>query len=396
MPKHRFQIALATASTAAIGTLLSGCGSQPQQTGPKPPATVPKETLTAAANDSAYAYISGQWVYLPPSTTNNVPSDPFHDLDFSTNGTPTATTIGSDGNMFDGNQSSLWEYDKGWQSVSINGDTSIGVHAWSPANVLYAAADDGQTVGLWYSSKGHWHLVKGSSSLGYIESVQWSPAGVLTVTSEVSDGSTAVSQFTGGQWKHLNDAHVPFAADTLQVSWSPKGVLTVATSQHGVWQYANGVWSQPGGKSPIDTVSQVGWSPQDELVISGNSSQSRGLWALENGTWTSLGSSTAASPTHGILKFGWSPSGTLTVSDSTTDHIYQLTSGKWVTIWDKTSSTDRDASAPSFQWSPTGTLTCDGGDLGGLWQYQNGKWVQIGGDQSPFKNITSVIYGWSK
>ncbi|EPZ47417.1 WD40 repeat domain-containing protein [Alicyclobacillus acidoterrestris] len=397
MPNHRLQVSISAMSVLTIGALLSGCGSQPSaQTDSPPPATVPKGTLTAVANDSAYAYLKGKWVDLPPSSETSAPTDPFQTLDFSGDGTPTAATVGSDGNMFDGSQAALWEYNKGWQAVSINGDGTITVHAWSPQNILYAAPDDGQTNGIWRQSGGHWQLVNGSANLGYIQSIQWSPEGTLTVVSEASDGSTTVWQYVNNQWKNLNSAHVPFAADTIQVSWSPDGVLTVATNHHGVWQYRNGTWTQPGGKSPIDTVSQVGWSPEGELVVSGAGGQSTGLWGLENGTWSALGNAQVASPSHGIRQFGWSPSGVLTVSDAATDHIYQLKSGHWVSIWNKTSASDRNASPPAFQWSPSGVLTCDGGDLGGIWQYQGGTWSQIGGDKSPFHDITSVIYGWSK
>ncbi|MFD1674055.1 WD40 repeat domain-containing protein [Alicyclobacillus fodiniaquatilis] len=397
MSTHKLNLGVAIASTIAMVMLISGCQTQSVKALPKAPAVVPKGTLTVLGQYYGYVYIDGEWKVLPnDASANGGPSDAFQSLDFSPKGMLTATTVGSNDNALVGNEIGLWTYDKRWRQATINGDTNVSLYVWSPSNVLYAVPDDGQVAGIWYVSKNSWKSVKGSSALGYINSIEISPKGTLTVTSQASNGAASVWQDLNGKWTRLTTGNEAFAADGLQVKWSPTGVLTLGTSQHGVWQYVDGAWRQPGGvASPIADVTQLSWSSQGTLVISGDSSNSAGLWEMENGQWSRVDGANSPIAKDGIRQFGWSPSGVLTVSDSTNGHIYQYQNGKWTDIWSKSASNGQDPVAPTFGWSPQGVLVCNGGNMDGLWQYQNGKWTEIGGQNSPIKNQSSLLFGWS-
>ncbi|WAH37580.1 WD40 repeat domain-containing protein [Alicyclobacillus dauci] len=394
---HRLRLGVAMASGLAMIALVSGCQSSHKEQVPQAPATVPKGTLTAVTSDAAFVYLDGKWEVLAGGGPNDQPSDPLKTIDFSPKGTLTATTVGSNDDALTGNSVGLWLYDKGWQQVTPNGDKTVAVYGWSPSNVLYAIPDDGQTKGIWYQSNGKWQVVNGSASFGFINSIQWSPTGIMTIVAEASDGSSSVWQYVNGKWDRLDYSSVPFAADGLQVEWSPSGVLTLATSAHGVWQYVGGSWSQPGGvNSPIGNVTQLAWSPQGELLISGDSKKALGLWQLQNTGWSRVGGADAPFAKDGIRQFGWSPTGTLTVSDSTNGKIYQMESGKWTAVWNNTPSDSHSVIPITFGWSPSGLLTCNGGFLGGIWQYQSGTWNEVGGDNSPLKNQAAAPFAWSK
>lgn len=393
--KNRTVIRL-LATSVTIASLTAGCQSAPSAQAPPAPATIPPKTLTAFTQFVGYVYIGGQWKVLSAAATHNTPSSPFAGIQYSPSGMLTAKTVGSDHNSFVGNQIELWMYDKAWKQVEINGNKTIAKYAWSPSNMLYAASDDGQTPGVWSESpgSGNWTQVPGSVQFGFINSIQFSPTGRLTITYQSPDGSSAIAQYDNGSWNRLTNNQVPFASDGIQLKWSPKGVLTIGTSQHGVWENTNGSWKRPGGiKSPIKEVTQLGWSPAGKLVISGDTSHSKGLWKLSNGKWTRVGGPHATVAHHGIREFGWSPSGVLTVSDNSTAEIDQFLSGKWTVIRKSPRSTH--GPAPTFKWSPSGVLTSDGGADGGLWSYKNGKWSEVGGASTPIHGNQSVLFAWS-
>lgn len=394
MSRYRLKVRVALMSSLSLIALVSGCQSQPKQHAPKAPVSIVKGTLAAAGRFYAYAYVNGTWKTLLGNGPYSAPSDPFQKISFSPGGTLTATTVGSNDDSLIGNQVELWTYDKGWNEVKVNGDETVAHYAWSPSNQIYAAPDDGKTMGVWFKSNGHWKVVSGSAAFSFISSIEFSPTGVLTITAQASDGSSTVYQYQNGKWHRLNTGNVAFAPDGIQVNWSPQGVLMLATSQHGIWQYVNGSWSQPGGvASPIGNVAQIGWSPQGNLVVAGDASKSQGIWTLANGHWSPIGGTSAQVAKDGISQFGWSPTGVLTVSDATTGHIDQLKSGHWSAVWTRTSP--GNSKPVTFAWSPSGNLTCVGGSIGGLWQYRNGKWAQIGGDKSPLKGQSPISFGWS-
>lgn len=398
MSFYRVHVGAAFASSIAMVLLISGCQTQPE---PKhaqaAPVTITKGTLVAASSYSAYAYIDGKWSALLGSGPDDNPSDPFQNISSSPGGTLSATTVGSNDDSLIGNQVELWVYSHGWKHVSVNNDETVAKFAWSPANTPYVIPDDGQTAGIWYQSGNNWRNIKGSSALGFINSIQFSPKGTLTVTAQASDGSATVVQYVDGRWITLDKGNVPFAADGLQVMWSPQGVLTLATSQHGVWMYQNGTWTQPGGiNSPIHNVTQLGWSPQGVLFISGDSGDSTGLWAFNNGQWSQMGGANTPIAKDEIRQFGWSPSGVLTVSDFTTGTIDQFDGSTWTKVWNQGTSNQSNPLPVTFGWSPSGVLTCNGGQLGGLWQYQSGKWMEVGGANAPLKSQTGIVFDWTK
>lgn len=384
------------ATSLTIATLTTGCQSAPSAQLPQAPANIPSNTLTAFTPSTGYVYIGGQWKVLSASATHDVPSSPFTSIEYSPSGILTAKTVGGTDNSFISNEISLWMYDGAWTQVAVNSDKMIAEYAWSPANVLYAAPDDGLTPGIWMKSpsQSKWKQVPGSIQFGFINTMQFSPSGNLTITYQTSDGAAAIAQYDNGSWNRLTDTHVPFASDGLQLKWSPTGALTVGTSQHGVWTNARGAWTRVGGiKSPIKDVTQIGWSPTGQLVISGDTQHAKGLWQLANGQWSQIGGPNSAVAHHGIRQFGWSPNKILTVSDNTTGDIDQYRSGKWIPIRKK--STSQNGPAPTFQWSPTGVLTSDGGVAGGLWSYHNGTWTEVGGPSSPIHNQIVAAYSWS-
>lgn len=398
MPTHIGRPFIAIASFTVMASLLSGCQSQSAPKTPQAPATaLPSKTLTAMSSDTGYIYLSGKWEVLSITGKDGAPSGSFQSIEFTPDGMPVSTTVGENDDALQGNDLELWEYDKGWQMISVNGDDTVVKYGWSPAKELYAVPDDGQTMGIWYQSGGKWSMVPGSNTLGFINSIQWSPQGDLTVTSEPSDGSSSIWQYHNGHWNLLDAKNEPFAADGFQISWSPAGVLTLATSAHGVWQYQNGSWSQAGGvESPIHTVMQVGWSPKGTMVISGDAKGSTGMWELDNGQWSQVGGQQSVIAKDGIRQFGWSPSGVLTASDATTGRLYQLNGGTWTDIWTQLDAANKKNPVPvTFAWSPTGVLTCGGGALGGVWQDENGKWTQIGGANSPLSGQQPIELGWS-
>lgn len=382
-------------SSLAVVGLISGCQTQPKKEYPAAPSVIPKGTLTATANYAAYVYLNGGWEILKGNSVKDQPSETFRNISFAPNGQLLFTTNGTSANALEGNEIHLWRYHDGWQQASVNGDSNITKSAWAPNGDLYAAPDDGTTQGIWYTSGSTWHFVPGSSSIGFITSLNWSPQGTLTVTTEASNGASIVKQFSNGKWEDLNTSSVPFAADGLQVTWSPQGILTLATSAHGIWQFVQGHWAQPGNvQAPITTVTQVGWSPNGNLVVAGNTAKSTGIWTLSGSNWSPLGGASSSITKDPIQHFAWSPQGVLTVSDSATGQILQFKDNKWVSIWNKSKS--GDAMPPTFGWSPSGVLTATAGSTGGLWQYKNTQWSEVGGDNSPLKGQQSVVFGWSK
>lgn len=382
------------AAASSVMLFVAGCQTAPTAKVPAAPAGIPSGTLVAFTQFTGYIYQNKQWEVLSASASHNTPTAPFKTLTFSPKGQLTASTVGSDDDSFMGNQIELWTYDNAWKQVEVNGDKTVAVYAWSPKNVLYAVPNDSKTTGIWYQSSQGWKVVPGSAALTFVNSVQFSPDGALTVTSQATDGSAIVSQYKNGTWQRLNSVHIPFAADGIQVAWSPSGVLTVATSGDGVWEDQNGTWRQAGGvKSPISDVAQVGWSPQGKLVISGDSKHARGIWALSNGAWDEIGGTHSAIAKDGIRQFAWSPSGVLTISDTSNGQMDQFESGKWVTIW--TPKSKASIVPAQFGWSPSGVLTNNGGRAGGVWAYQHGTWSEIGGATSPLHGQPSIIFNWS-
>ncbi|SDW85132.1 hypothetical protein SAMN04489725_11723 [Alicyclobacillus hesperidum] len=390
------------AALCAMMIMVAGCDTtnRPQQSETENalPARVQPGALVAGGSTVVAEFVHNKWIYLPAASVVNAPSSAFQTVDVSATGEVAATTPGNGDTLTGGSSgSALWLYQRGWRPVEIQGDANVQVHAFAPDGTLYAATDDGQLAGLWKRTNEGWTQVPGTTQMGYITSILWSPKGTLTVVSIPDNGATTIWQQIGQKWIALGGENAPFAGDTLTIQWSPSGQLTVGSSGHGAFTYENGTWTPAGGvPTPISDVQQIGWSPEGNLYVAGHTSGSTGLWELSGGHWHEVNGLGQAVGHDKIREFGWSPQGVLTVSDGTACQLFQLQSGRWVCIWNKTKASDPDALPPYFAWSPQGTLVCDGGDIGGLWQETaNGSWTLIGGNQSPFRGQRNVSFTWA-